>query len=331
MRRWPVVVGPAAAVGGFLSLKAVGVKHEFQPNMKEIPISGAPPAVTRPNRFHRPRAPVAAALLVCLLVTPPWKADAAEPMTATYRVHVGGVAVMDLTTRLELDDRSYRIEVTAQTGGFIGRLFPWQTVSRSDGSVTADRPVPAHHSQVSVFREKPRRVTLEYDARGDVTATVLPAPQDDDREPVSADLKRSTYDPLSGFLAMLRTTARGGGCTVTLPVFDGRRRYDMIFKDVGQRMVSASRYSIFSGSARQCRVSYRPVAGYTRSTPSGGFWQRDGDPSERPPVDLWLAPIVPDLPPLPVRMETDSDFGAVVVHLTGITPPGGTPALPASR
>jgi len=196
MRRWPVVVGPAAAVGGFLSLKAVGVKHEFQPNMKEIPISGAPPAVTRPNRFHRPRAPVAAALLVCLLVTPPWKADAAEPMTATYRVHVGGVAVMDLTTRLELDDRSYRIEVTAQTGGFIGRLFPWQTVSRSDGSVTADRPVPAHHSQVSVFREKPRRVTLEYDARGDVPAAPPGRrPRAGERRPQAIDLRSAQRVP----------------------------------------------------------------------------------------------------------------------------------------
>ncbi len=281
----------------------------------------------RPLRLN---APVFAASLLCLVATGPDRAKA-MPVTATYRVHVGGVSVLDLTTVLEMGDQSYRVEVTARTDGFIARLFPWQTVSRSDGTVAVDRLRPLHHSQISVFRDKPRSVTLSYDPQGEVTALVLPAPKDDDRDPVSDELRRASYDPLSGFLVMLQTAAHGNGCTANLPIFDGRRRYDMIFTDVGQRLVSASRYSVFAGSARQCRVSYRPVAGYNRSASNGGFWQRDGAHGERPPIDLWLASIVPGLPPLPVRMESYSDFGAVVVHLTGVTPPDGVPPPPPSR
>ncbi|WP_449230864.1 DUF3108 domain-containing protein [Azospirillum doebereinerae] len=276
-----------------------------------------------------------AAALAGLLSAQPGTVSAA-PVSATYRVHVGGVAVLDVAATLEMTDSRYRMEVTAQTDGFLGRMFPWRTVSRSEGAVRPDRLLPTRHSQSSVFREKPRSVTLEYDGQGNVAATVLPPPEEDDREPVPDALKRGTYDPLSGFLAVLAAAARGEACTRSLPVYDGRRRYDMILEDVGQRLVAASRYSIFAGAARQCRVSYRPVAGYGKNPPSGAFWRRDNGPSERPPADLWLAPVVPGELPLPVRLETESDFGAVVIHLTsvvpsGVTPPGGTPATPAPR
>lgn len=277
---------------------------------------------------RRPAAPAVLAAFAVLSVAQAAPLQAA-PVAATYRVHVGGVAVLDVAATLEIDQRSYRVEVTAQSGGFLGRLFPWRTRSLSEGGVRPDRLVPGRHSQDSVFREKPRNVTLAYDGRGDVTATVLPPPEEDDREPVPDALKRSTYDPLSGVLAMLTAIGRGEACTRSLPVYDGRRRYDMIFEDVGLRPVAASRYSVFAGLARQCRVSYRPVAGYARNPPTNRFWQRDAAPSERPPADLWLAPLAPGTPPLPVRLETESDFGAVIVHLTGVTPPSAVPSSSA--
>ena len=31
----------------------------------------------------------------------------------------------------------------------------------------------------------------------------------------------------------------------------------------------------------------------------------------------WLAPVVPGLPPLPVRIEAEGTYGTVLVHLTG--------------
>ncbi|MCG5239258.1 DUF3108 domain-containing protein [Azospirillum doebereinerae] len=283
------------------------------------------PSHTRRPDIRQFRASALAAALAGLLSVQPGTASAA-PVSATYRVHVGGVAVLDVAATLEMTGVAYKMEVKAQTDGFLGRMFPWQTVSRSEGAVRPDRLVPARHSQSSVFRGKPRSVTLEYDGQGNVAATVLPPPEEDDREPVPDAQKRGAYDPLSGFLAVLTAAARGEACTRSLPVYDGRRRYDMIFEDVGPRLVGASRYSVFAGAARQCRVSYRPVAGYGKNPPSGAFWRRESGPSERPPADLWLAPVVPGEPPLPVRLETESDLGAVVIHLTGVTPPGGSPS-----
>lgn len=254
----------------------------------------------------------------------------AAPLSATYRIHVGGVSVLEAQAVLTLTDRSYEVEVRAETGGFLGRLFPWQTRSHSTGAVTGDALAPARHTQTSIFRGKPRNVTLTYDGRGRVVAAVEPPPEEDDRPPVPEELRRATVDPLSGVLTALVAASQGNGCTRTVPVYDGRRRYDMTMRDWGMRPVSASRYSIFAGPARECRVTYTPVAGYSPRPPTTMFWKRDeardgGAVEDRPPVDLWIAPVVAGAPPIPVRVETDSALGAVVIHLVAIdgapTPP----------
>ncbi|KAA0578836.1 DUF3108 domain-containing protein [Azospirillum sp. B21] len=244
----------------------------------------------------------------------------AEPLKATYRVFVGGVTALDVDATLDVTGDRYRIAVSAVTGGTIGRLFTWKTESESDGRRQGDDLRPANHRQSSRFRGEPRNVTLTYGPQGDVSATVTPPPETDDREPVPPALQRGTLDPLSAVLDLLFAVGASERCDRSLPVFDGRRRYDMMFAEVGRRIVDPSRYSVFSGLAQQCRVSYKPVAGYGRSGPTGRFWQRSS-PADRPPVDLWLAPVAAGYPPLPVRLETDSDFGSVVVHLTSVTPP----------
>ncbi|MGR0185813.1 DUF3108 domain-containing protein [Azospirillum aestuarii] len=245
-----------------------------------------------------------------------------------YRVHVGGVAVLDAWAELTLTEGRYSVQVNAATDGFLGRLFPWDTQSLSVGTVRPDGVAPIRHTQSGVLRGSPRTVTLDYGPDGSVRTQVSPPPEEEDRAPVPEALSRQTRDPLSGVVELLLATLHGGGCQRTVPIYDGRRRYDMIFTDRGMTMVGMSRHSVFSGAARQCRVSHTPIAGYER-TPRQPFWQRGGNREERPPVDLWIAPVEGAGPPLPVRLETDSGFGGVVVHLTAVRKTDQTAERPA--
>ncbi|WP_298376876.1 DUF3108 domain-containing protein [Azospirillum sp.] len=279
----------------------------------------------------RPRA-VRLWLTLCAVLALP-DLGLAAPVTASYRVHVGGIAVLDATILLDLTDQAYRIDLTAQNGGFLAKILPWKTLSRSDGAIQADRLIPARHSQSSVFREKPRSVALTYEADGRVAATVTPPPEEDDRPPVPESLRRATYDPLSAGLLLVLAAGRGETCARVVPVYDGRRRYDMRFDNGGTRPLAPSRYSMFSGLAQECRASIIPIAGQAKPSSGPSFWRRDDDATPRPPggppTDVWLAPVLPDAPPLPVRLETDSAFGAVVIHLTGVARAGEpTRAIP---
>ncbi|GAA4252097.1 hypothetical protein GCM10022293_25620 [Azospirillum formosense] len=262
----------------------------------------------------RPSAVVVAGLCAAFAGLFPLPAQA-QRWQLDYRVHVGGVAVLDARAELTLTEDRYSVQVDAATDGFLGRLFPWETRSLSVGTVRPDGVAPIRHTQSGVLRGSPRTVTLEYGPDGRVRTQVSPPPEEEDRDPVPEELTRQSRDPLSGVVDVLLAGLHGAGCQRTVPIYDGRRRYDMIFTDRGMTMVGESRHSVFSGAARQCRVSHKPIAGYER-TPRQPFWQRGGGREERPPVDLWIAPLEGVGPPLPVRLETDSGFGGVVVHLT---------------
>ncbi|CAO3444169.1 hypothetical protein [Azospirillum argentinense] len=279
-----------------------------------------------PARF--PSAAIAAGLCAALAGLFPLPAQA-QRWQLDYRVHVGGVAVLDARAELTLTEGRYSVQVNAATDGFLGRLFPWETQSLSVGTVTPDGVAPIRHTQSGVLRGSPRTVTLDYAPDGSVRTQVSPPPEEEDRDPVPDTLSRETRDPLSGVLDMLMAGLHGGGCQRTVPIYDGRRRYDMIFTDRGMTMIGASRHSVFAGAARQCRVSHKPIAGYER-TPRQAFWQRGGGGrEERPPVDLWIAPVEGSGPPLPVRLETDSGFGGVVIHLTAARKTDQTAERPA--
>jgi hypothetical protein len=128
-------------------------------------------------------------------------------------------------------------------------------------------------------------------------------------------LMPGTTDPLSAVLSVAGAIAVGRGCSETVPVFDGRRRYDLIFRAMGSRDLPPNAYSVFSGPAVQCQVTSRVLAGNWRK--SGGL---ASDDEKKKPATLLLAPVVEGMPPVPVRLEGESRFGEVIMHLTSAEP-----------
>jgi hypothetical protein len=242
-------------------------------------------------------------------------AAASERLRLDYALYVGGFSAMNGSIDLSLTAGRYEVGLEAQTGGLIELVASWSTRAASRGALSGSQATAHEHEAVNLWRNQSRSVSMRYDAAGTVRVTALPAPQEDDRDPVAPELTRATLDPLSGFIAVMEGLRRGEGCGRTLATFDGRRRFDMRFRDLGRRALPAGSYSSFTGTAQHCVVDYIPVAGYKRSQERGVFWRgRGGD--ERPPINVWFAAVSSGGPPVPVRFETETPLGAVVVHLT---------------
>jgi len=140
-------------------------------------------------------------------------------------------------------------------------------------------------------------------------ARVNPPPEEDDREPVPAALQVAVLDPLS---AALRLAA--SGCTGRLQVFDGRRRLEVVLTRRGAETVDEP---LYRGAAERCHATIVSVAGRSRRS----WFPRRNTPDE---ADIWLAALWPDLPPVPVRVESETLLGALVVQLREVArlPPG---------
>ena len=271
--------------------------------------------VLRPPRgSHRATA---GAVLLALAA---WSgAAAADPAPLAYQVYFGGLKAMALQAELDLSGAAYRAKLTAHTEGMIGWLFSYTADAQSEGGVVDGRLRPARHVVESVARGNQRDTTLTFRPDGTIDTVVEPPADADEREPVSAEQQRGTTDPISAVLTAARTLAATGSCTQRLAVFDGRRRYDLEFSDGGREVLQPSEYAAFSGEATLCLFRYIRIAGYQK--PGSSRWSNPRDVERI--YKVWLAPIVPGLPPLPVRVEAEGTFGTLLVHWIGPSRPQG--------
>ncbi|MFY8096067.1 MAG: DUF3108 domain-containing protein [Niveispirillum sp.] len=256
------------------------------------------------------------ALLAAMPVTAAL-AGPVEALSLTYAVHVGGVHVLDADAEMALGPDGYRAGLKMQTDGFLGRVAQWKTDIRAQGLLSGPLPRPRQFTAHGSWRDQPRLTTVDYTPDGTPTLTLADPEPEKDREPVPANLRLGTVDPVSAIVAVLDQVARKGDCDITVPVYDGRQRYDLVFATQGETLLEASDLSVYAGPATACSVKFKPVAGrWKESRPRDR--DREGAKRKDVPVTLYIAATVAGGPPVPVRLEMDSPLGAVKVHLAAV-------------
>jgi hypothetical protein len=110
-------------------------------------------------------------------------------------------------------------------------------------------------------------------------------------------------------LAVLLALATTDDCHRTVPVFDGRRRYDLELFGGGHETLTPRAHGRYGGEATRCDFRLKPIAGYQKTGS-----RRQGANEERT-YHGWVAPALPGLPPIPVRIEADGVFGFIAVEL----------------
>lgn len=264
---------------------------------------------------QRPFACAAAASLLALaLGTIPAAAQggAVRPGEAglNYEIYAGGLHVLTFDLDLKIAPQSYDLSARYGSTGFLGWLIPWTSTSVTSGVVRDQKIVPEQYRVDSKLRGRIRLTDVSY-ADGQVSDVKLePKPQDDeDRELVTDAQKRDTFDPMSAIFMATRAIDRGESCTGKLPVFDGRRRYDLNLTDGGRQEVRTQYYTAFAGQAVRCDFAIEPVAGFVRRP------ENEDTNRQLQSGRVWMAPVVAGGPAVPVRVELDGDWGMSIVHL----------------
>ncbi|WP_165772191.1 DUF3108 domain-containing protein [Niveispirillum lacus] len=244
-------------------------------------------------------------------------ANPAQGLSLTYAVHVGGVHVLDADAEMALGANGYRAGLKMQTDGFLGRVAQWKTDVRAQGLLSGALPQPRQFTAHGSWRDQPRMTTVDYTPDGTPTLTLANPEPEKDREPVPVNLRLGTVDPVSAIVAVLDQVAKKGDCDITVPVYDGRQRYDLVFATQGPATLEATDLSVYAGPATACTVKYKPVAGRWKENRQRDR-DREGAKRKDIPVTLYIAPAIAGGTPVPVRLEMDSPLGAVKVHLSTV-------------
>lgn len=109
-------------------------------------------------------------------------------------------------------------------------------------------------------------------------------------------------------------------CQHTLPIFDGRHRYDL--KLTFKRMDRMSADKAYAGPAVVCSLGYQPIAGHRASTPLVKYL------SEGREMEIVLAPVAGTRVLAPVRLSVVSMLANLVIQANRFEAAAQPPAAP---
>lgn len=244
---------------------------------------------------------------------------AGQSLRLGYEAYAGGLHVMSFGIRIEETGGDYQVATDVRTRGLADFLVGMHLDSHAFGKVRHGDFVPSRYLSQARFGRRSSSLLVEPAQDGGFFVQATPPRESDERRtPVPAASLSGAVDPLTAMLRASRTVATSGTCRQRVPVFDGRRRYDLVFADEGVHPLAATRYSSYAGPARLCRVRQERIGGFLA--------EEDGEDIGQESL-LWIASPLSDGPPVPVRVEVDTGWGGLTIHLDEVTSESGTVRL----
>jgi hypothetical protein len=251
-----------------------------------------------------------AATLALFLAGAP--AHAQAKLEASYVATLAGVPIGKAAWLLDLTPEKFVASASGRTTGLLQVLAGGRGSLLAQGSMTGAKLTPGTYEITNATDKKTNVVKMAI-ANGSVKefSAEPPSPPYPDRVAITENHRRGVLDPVSAALM----TAAGTGevlapetCNRTLPVFDGRGRFDLVLSF--KRMDKVKAVKGYQGPALVCAVSYRPISGH-RATQSAVRYL-----TEATEIEVWLAPLQGTRVLVPFRASVPTVFGPAVVEAT---------------
>jgi len=232
---------------------------------------------------------------------------ATSSLRITYAARLAGIRIGTGVLSANLESGRYTATISAQTSS-VGRL-----VSQGQGEAVARGvfgrtvAVPVSYD-LSASEENLTNVVRMRLSRGSISELSAQPPLSDhpNRVAVTRQHIRDVVDPVSALLMPVPNAASAMGpaaCARTLPLFDGRQRYDIAMSFVRMETVPFG-----NGQAAVCRIRYQPIAGHRDNR------RVNQDLAANTNMYVWLAQVGDEALVAPVRIEIGLDFGTLSVE-----------------
>ena len=235
-----------------------------------------------------------------------------------YDIFAGGFEAVHAKYILsEEPSENLKVEVQAETEGFIGKLFPWQGRYTTVGQFQGQEFVPAKHTSTSIWRNNPKNKELVYE-NGEIKSYIEQTENSRrEKDNLKPDMVSNAVDMLSAVMIAVKQVENTGECNTAATAFDGKRKFDIQLTDSVPDTINSPKYSVYNGPALKCTLSVLPLEGFSEADQGKGWMAVQNHTAERGKLpEIWFAPLKDQGPLLPVRMEIESSYGNVVAHLT---------------
>jgi Protein of unknown function (DUF3108) len=212
-------------------------------------------------------------------------AHAEGKLDVSYTISFARIRVGDITANVVVADSEYAISARGHAGGVMKLLVDGEGSFTTRGTIKNGHPMPTTFTSKIVSNAESSDVTMVLD-NGSVKELAASPPPGGERVPVTEANRQGIVDPLSAMLFSIAATGEGlsqEACQRTLPMFDGRQRYDL--RLAFKRMDQVTAEKGYAGPVVVCSAGYEPIAGHRPSTPLVKYL------SEGREMEITLAPI----------------------------------------
>lgn len=246
----------------------------------------------------------------------PNRAETQSDVAAGFTIYVGGVLFVEGHFKAEVAGDAYRLNTYMETTGLAHRLYPAVYKLMSMGRIAGESIEPEKFVSDTVARDDKRLVTLTYDDARMPSLSATPPYSEDDIKDVRPDQQRATQDPVSAFL--LPVSAGDTPCARTIPIFDGKRRFNLTFAHQGTKKIVPHDTSVPDGWGPSldtivCTMHYEAISPPAKKRRFTTMLRRNDE------MKIWFAAFDEGRVYLPVRFEIPTPLGSAVMELKNLT------------
>ena len=239
-------------------------------------------------------------------------ANAQGRLDAHYIATLAGIQIGKGSWTIEIGDDQFSATATGMTTGLLRVFATGEGNGTSRGAVRGDNLAPTLYVSTINNDKKVEELKIIMGAGSvkdlAVDPPTMPHP---DRVPLTDAHRRGIVDPMSATL--IRVPGNGDpvapeACRRTLPVFDGRMRFDLQLSFARIENVHAQKG--YQGPVVVCGVQFVPVAGHVPERPAIKYLAAQHD------MEIWLAPITGTRVVVPYKILLPTPLGWGILEAT---------------
>ncbi len=210
-------------------------------------------------------------------------ATIAQAATVSHEIEVtiGAFNACNCNFSYALSPSNYQVSSSVQTAGFFNTLYPFKAEYSTTGKIKNDKLETSSYRYKSQSRFNKRSKELIYDDLGNPIYRISTKNEKEKKVKLEdTPNNKDTTDMQTVFAELIKQYNQLKFCDSRMEVFDGKRRFDVIFKDEGKEELNIKTASPFNGLATKCSMYIDKL----NSDDDDLLWQLS---SERP-VYIWI-------------------------------------------
>ncbi len=166
-------------------------------------------------------------LILCGHASASEKFDEKNHFFTTYDFYIGGFSIAEITFGGSVSALGYTARSVVETRGILDLLINGEVDAFAEGyRHTRGYLAPDTYKTAYTTRSEDRGVNISYNS--EVATVSITPPEEKKSYDTKASEHPGTLDPVTAAVTIMNPRNHADLCNRTIPVFDGKRRYDII-------------------------------------------------------------------------------------------------------